>query len=348
MTKKNETLSKESYFFAEDAVKKKWKSLRDVFRNELKKIPKAKSGSATPSTFTSSWIFFTNMAFLQNQMIPRALTGSVCDTQTGADEDINTQASPQSQTQSEDYVTGENDDSIVDQHLEDVAEEIGDAIIHDEEVIAKKTVPDIPQENSSRKENFKTPLKRVQKRKVDSDMDTFLLLEKEKLQLMKANEQTNNDEDYHYLMSFLPSMKKMAYSTKMLFRLQMQELLYKCTVTEVLPYTSRNIPRTPSPLVSPTSPVIHSQEIFNHQNINPVNTEYTASPLLSPTSSMSSHASLEVNSGNFQHIPRTLTSSAPSTITSENSLPFELLNPTNTWNTSDSHSGFPRRDLNTY
>lgn len=43
------------------------------------------------------------------------------------------------------------------------------------------------------------------------------------------------DDDYHFLISFLPSLKQMNYQTKMWFRLKMQELLYTCALNAVSP-----------------------------------------------------------------------------------------------------------------
>lgn len=253
------------FYYAEDAVKKKWKSLRDVFRAELKRLPKPKSGDETPSTFTSSWTFFNNMVFLKDQMNPRRLTGSVTvsETEIGYDTDMESQAHTLSQTETEDfYNEEETEQDTFEQHADDVSEKTWSTI--DQQVVIEENTlpPNIP--GPSGRTNFKAPVtKRVVKRKHDSDMDTFLHLEKEKLQLLKANDRTNNDDDYHFLMSFLPSMKRMTYSTKMLFRLKMQELVYKCTVSDMMPQAAIQSRSTPSPLISPTPSTTTSEHSFS-------------------------------------------------------------------------------------
>ncbi|XP_050302040.1 transcription factor Adf-1-like [Anthonomus grandis grandis] len=62
---------------SKEAAKKRWKSLRDVFRNELKKLAKPKSGDETPLNFSSKWTYFKILWFLKDQMTPRQLTGNL-------------------------------------------------------------------------------------------------------------------------------------------------------------------------------------------------------------------------------------------------------------------------------
>lgn len=42
-------------------------------------------------------------------------------------------------------------------------------------------------------------------------------------------DQDRDDDDYHFLMSFLPEMKKLETKKKMLLRIKMMELFYKET-----------------------------------------------------------------------------------------------------------------------
>ncbi|CAH1974384.1 unnamed protein product [Acanthoscelides obtectus] len=58
-------------------AKKKWKRLRDSFRNELKKECKPKSGDAQGSPCKPQWKWFKNMEFLRGTLSSRSMEGNL-------------------------------------------------------------------------------------------------------------------------------------------------------------------------------------------------------------------------------------------------------------------------------
>ncbi|KAG8231852.1 hypothetical protein J437_LFUL008623 [Ladona fulva] len=60
-----------------EAVKSKWRGLRDTFRKELNNFTKQRSGSAGGSLKDSTWPFFKNMEFLKDQFQKRKMEGNI-------------------------------------------------------------------------------------------------------------------------------------------------------------------------------------------------------------------------------------------------------------------------------
>ncbi|CAK1549120.1 unnamed protein product [Leptosia nina] len=50
-------------------LKKKWKNLRDIYRKELKKIPKSRSGDPSLD-YEPSWKYFSMLGFLKDECMP--------------------------------------------------------------------------------------------------------------------------------------------------------------------------------------------------------------------------------------------------------------------------------------
>ncbi|XP_050299105.1 uncharacterized protein LOC126737995 [Anthonomus grandis grandis] len=214
---------------SKEAAKKRWKSLRDVFRNELKKLPKPKSGDETPSNFSSKWTYFKILWFLKDQMTPRQLTGNLPtdDNASQLNEDVSndhlfpddfddeTSVTPDERIESEQLLSDHNNQTIA----------------------TSSSDKNVRQEPTDCGHPPKRPAKRAAKRKEDFDIEEFLKLEQQKIDVLKANNsvlstqsQITQDDDYHFLMSFHAPLKKMRFETKMWFRLKMQELLYQATV----------------------------------------------------------------------------------------------------------------------
>ncbi|XP_047740795.1 LOW QUALITY PROTEIN: transcription factor Adf-1-like, partial [Hyalella azteca] len=63
----------------ESVARKKYNSLRDHSRTELKKVPHVKSGDPglLPEEYTSIWPFFKMMFFLKDQMLGRKISGNL-------------------------------------------------------------------------------------------------------------------------------------------------------------------------------------------------------------------------------------------------------------------------------
>lgn len=68
----------------------------------------------------------------------------------------------------------------------------------------------------------------TQKRKrKDDGLEAFIQLEREKIQVLRQDQQDNNDDDLLWFKSMLPYMKQLPSLNKLRFRTQMQELLFK-------------------------------------------------------------------------------------------------------------------------
>lgn len=70
-----------------DTIKKKWKSLRDTFDNELKKVPEPRSGDPGPSNYRmySAWPHSESM-FIKHQGKPRKAGGITINNGDDSDE----------------------------------------------------------------------------------------------------------------------------------------------------------------------------------------------------------------------------------------------------------------------
>lgn len=79
---------------------------------------------------------------------------------------------------------------------------------------------------SSASSSTKTTTTQKRKRK-DDGLEAFIQLEKEKIQVLRQDQQDNNDDDLLWFKSMLPYMKKLPSLNKLRFRTQMQELLIK-------------------------------------------------------------------------------------------------------------------------
>lgn len=76
----------------EDDVKKKWRSLRDQFLKEFKKIPSSRSGSSQEyaALYQGRWSYFRAMLFLKDTVTPRISDGNISDVDVDeVEEDIN-------------------------------------------------------------------------------------------------------------------------------------------------------------------------------------------------------------------------------------------------------------------
>ncbi|KAF0726656.1 transcription factor Adf-1-like, partial [Aphis craccivora] len=72
-----------------DDAKKKWRSLRDQFLKEIKKIPTCRSGSSQEyaALYKGKWGYFNSMLFLKDTAVPRVTDGNISDINVDADED---------------------------------------------------------------------------------------------------------------------------------------------------------------------------------------------------------------------------------------------------------------------
>ncbi|XP_061395716.1 uncharacterized protein LOC133331335, partial [Musca vetustissima] len=173
-------------------LKKKWKGLRDQFRNEYKKIPVARSGDPGISEEEFNkyiiWPHFKSLLFLKNQIKPRKSSGNLRPSEESE------------QASTEDFLADdiEKENSFVE--LCDESSEKSNAV----------------EVNKKRKATY-----------VDGTSE-ILAIEKQKLQLLekKVNTQKERDDDVAFFDSLLPYMRDMDSGRKMLCRIDIQKIVY--------------------------------------------------------------------------------------------------------------------------
>ena len=152
-----------------------WETLRDTYRRELKKLHDTKSGQATETTRESKWKYFTSMSFMNAVMKPwptpsnvPAAEESVLGSSRNFDDGNSSTNVPINDSDSDEFSEGVSDERQVKKNL-----------------------------GTKRKINFQEETLHLEKRKIKLTED----------RLMKKS-QADEDEDYMFLISLLPSIKK--------------------------------------------------------------------------------------------------------------------------------------------
>ncbi|RXG71251.1 hypothetical protein Avbf_02703 [Armadillidium vulgare] len=186
-------------------VKNRWKLLRDSFNRELRKIPK-NSGEKINFENASKWVHFKDMLFLKDELATPAVDGS-------------------SKSLTEEFGPGINESldkalNILEQRsVPYEAEEINDD--HMAYISLKQT------ESPARK--------RKTQRQMDHNFLNFIE-EGEKHEVNSQSEQSSsNSEDYHFLMSLLPSLEQLPPRKKFITKIEIQKLIYEAMFEEPIP-----------------------------------------------------------------------------------------------------------------
>lgn len=68
-----------AFLFTGEDAKKKWRSLRDTYMREIKKVNKPRSGSSAddPLFYTGKWQYFEAMSFLRDSLMPNMTESNV-------------------------------------------------------------------------------------------------------------------------------------------------------------------------------------------------------------------------------------------------------------------------------
>jgi hypothetical protein len=205
------------YDIAGNVVKQKWTILRDVFRRELKKHLCGISGGPDGQTisYKSKWIYFPHMLFLKDVMqVPE-----------NADED---ELFPSiffvKSEDLEDTESKENYSSYETPPFSLVNDTEGSSGIaspvHDERNLESHDIEadDVVQENSAmtKKRTCEFPIQ-----------NEFLNMKKHILSNDKAVNCDHNkiDDDYHFLMSLLPFLRKTPESQKLKLRMRLIQVV---------------------------------------------------------------------------------------------------------------------------
>lgn len=191
-----------------DKVRKRWKNLRDMFRNEIKKIL-LEAGDSLPEEFISPWTHFEDMVFLKDQIVTRKtlrnlnITGVELNDSDENEELLEIPVSPVNFEEDEEEATG------------------GESTEPTIKMEVPPNLADMIPTEYQRLDHFLKPQTTSRKRKREPEIVNDFY--QPSLQI---------DDDYHFLVSFLPTMRQMPFQTKMWFRLKMQELLYTCTTVD--------------------------------------------------------------------------------------------------------------------
>lgn len=204
-------------FVSVEAVKSKWRGLRDTFRKELQKLPKPRSGQEGGPTKESKWPYFKNMLFLKDQFVGRQLQSSTLE--------------PEVDTQSR------NDDQDSDELREGDFAETPDNVIVDQNAAQKAGMEKKSEslDSPARSPEFvPSQSKRVKAVKVNAKSNAIqqlLIIEQEKLKEFKRKGEVchqakiQEDGDYHFLMSLLPYLRKVPEDRKLDVRVKLQQVL---------------------------------------------------------------------------------------------------------------------------
>ncbi|CAD7088669.1 unnamed protein product [Hermetia illucens] len=212
----------ESLDISRDAAQKKFKNMKDIFRRELKRnaakakqradsINSTNSEMDSASSTSSKWRLFDDMVFLKDCLdvrSPRVQKVPIEESSTDLDN-----------------FDSELSDSLTDSFatLDDINNDLFSAQ-------NQTTVPIL---------NY--PPKRKSSMHSTPECKKFKSIDLESLaQILNAETEKNyQDDDYSFLISFYPYIKRMPELSKLQFRVRMQELLYN-TMAEIEAANSLN------------------------------------------------------------------------------------------------------------
>ena len=191
-----------------------------MYRRELKKLHDTKSCQAAGTTRKSKWQYFTTMSFMNAVMIPRPTLSNV----PAADE------SALGSTPNLEDDNASTNVSINDNDSDEFSEGVSD------ERQPKKNL------GTKRKINFQEEALHLEKRKVK-------LMEE---RLMKKS-QADEDEDYMFLMSLLPSIKKLDDIQRLELRIEfLNSITRRIQISKNLSLPFNSVPTASHILCPPT------------------------------------------------------------------------------------------------
>lgn len=189
--------------FSEEKLRKKWKYLRDQFKNELSKQKRPRSGDAGGEISKSKWQFFEHLLFLKDIVQCRQSSGNLSQPVTQYSESVLSTSETQ---------------ELFEEPMQAAEEE---RIIESNEDVENTDVPPTPYhptQGSSRK-----------RAKPDDFNKSILHLEKRKVDLLATKVQNRNssDENEHILFfkSLLPHVKKICPERILEFRTSVQQIV---------------------------------------------------------------------------------------------------------------------------
>ena len=207
-------------------IKKKWKSLRDNFRTELKKVPFGKSGDIglPVDQYLSRWPYFRMMFFLRDSMLWKKVPNSLVS--SNEVQHVGQEPSSPTPTTESGEVNEPQLESNQNQELQTMNNEMD----------VEKLTP------SFQLASYEKP-SRKRKSNLNVDNDSYIHLELENREVEKHRRQIlleenrrrkkeEDDADRHFLLSLLPSLAKVPEHKKLAIRIRIYEVLKEALLQE--------------------------------------------------------------------------------------------------------------------
>lgn len=208
-------------FFLENALRKKWKYLRDQFAVELGKLPESNSGEITAK---SKWPYFDLLIFLR-KIVKVRQTRRLNHVVEGIFEDVK-ECQPLSSMIKEDKTL--DNFCFEEVNINQIDNEDGD----------------IESKMNAKRHNLQSSCTKSFKKRcpesINSKNDVFL-----KNLHMIQNKEKEFDDDELFFQSLLPHVRKISVSKKMKFRIRIQELVDEFVYQEHAPSFSSVPPSNP-------------------------------------------------------------------------------------------------------
>ncbi|GAB0095275.1 hypothetical protein DMENIID0001_106350 [Sergentomyia squamirostris] len=223
-------------------LRTKWKTLRDSFRTEMRKIPRTADGefAIPPPNFPSNWIHYNQMVFLAGQMRERGITSE--DLTDPMEQSRNSGNYMEETTTSDNYPMDYNNSDQLDskellrQQLQAAAAPMRHVkkapsrskFSSKRKVIKGRSVPSTPPTRVSSRPKTKP------KPPSPKPVITTTTMERVETPPMnpRAQESSNDvsipkDDDYYFLMSLHPYMTRLKYGQKLQTRMEIQNIIFK-------------------------------------------------------------------------------------------------------------------------
>lgn len=231
-----------------EQARKSWENLRDTFRRKLKTDIETKSGQARSESV--KWPFFNTMMFLKDVMIPRESSGNLPLTH------IENELSPNNFSNATLDVDEENTSDTE----ADINCSVGEPEASGSEFTSFAKPQSKQQLSSSSKRNNKNDNDTIisKKQKQNSYDSQVLEIERRKINLMEKrfSRSTNthqDDQDYAFFMSLLPSVRQLNQIEKMRLRMKIMNDVTDALEAHQFVKEVNSTRIIPSPIDSPLS-----------------------------------------------------------------------------------------------
>lgn len=205
------------FLVLESVLKTRWKSLRDNFRIEFKRIPRDANGSCliSPNLHKSKWAYYKSLLFLVDHMKSRYPSQDFVTEQTVSNTFVrDLQGITPDNSSNHDY-SGMDDEDVEYINIPDVPPPLkrvtGSLSPNSDHINGQESIPLPPLVPVSTPKNY-PPAKRV---KICEDAES------------NGGSEDKEDDDYHFLMSLHTYMGQLKNGQKLKMRMKIQNLLYK-------------------------------------------------------------------------------------------------------------------------